>query len=111
MRSDKRRTAFIPIYSAQLHLGGLWNALRMMDRLELQPILARRYHHMIAMEHAAVQDLLCQRVLPQPLNRSLQRTRSISPVVSSLEDCLARTILQLESNLTIRQKLLEILQP
>ena len=58
--------------------------------VEGEAALAGIDHNMVAMPHRAVEDLHGERVLHQPLDRALQRTRSIRAVVAGFEDRLAR---------------------
>src|SRR5579864_414781 len=61
------------------------------------------HHHMIAMQHLAFQDLQRQRVLDQPLDRPLQRTRSIGPVIAFQEQQLLGWLRKFDGDLAVSQ--------
>src|SRR5271166_6256998 len=78
---------------------------------QLAATLLHIHSDRVAVQHLAVEDLHGQRVLHQPLNRPLERTRTVVRVVALGEDQLLRLRRQLERDLAISQQPLQVLKP
>ena len=104
IRGARMSTQPILGWSGSTHLGAVFH-------FDLQPIVQRVSIEldMVPMQHFAIQNLHRQRVLNQPLDRALQRPRSIRAVVARLRNSWCRAALrQLQRDLPIGQQLVQI---
>src|SRR6185437_12376779 len=58
-------------------------------------------HHVVSMQHLALEDLHRERILHHALNRPLQRPRSVYRIVAGLEDRLPRRLSQFQRDAPI----------
>src|SRR5581483_8501800 len=65
-------------------------------------VIAHADHHVVAVQHFAIEDLQRQRILDQLLDRPLQRTRAIRWIVPLREDHVLRRIAQLQADPPVR---------
>src|SRR6185437_12322193 len=89
---------------------GLHRPLR---NLELQLVVERIGFHLdvISMQDLTVENLDRQRILNEPLNRALERARSVGAFIAGHQQLMPRLTGQLDGDVAVAQQPLQILEP